>query len=403
MGRNINLQTIFKHFWRIKMKIKITWLAGIFLLAMGIIFVACEGPSQPTVDESNDPNPTGKDPAEITSISPDTAFFKETVTITGSGFDTRPGATLVAFGQRFGEIESITETEIVVKTPVYVGETVVTRVSIAGSEFWSNTLPFTFRDLEPEIIDDEISWPNGVAVDKQWNTYVASVNDEAIYKISPDGEKSTFVEIPTSGAIEFGPDEYLYVCQQWEGKIVRVSPDGGTVEDVVEVAGGDGPIDFDWDADGNMYIVSNWAGIFKFDTGGTQTQVAEIDNPKNIRIYENTLTISDIWNGTIWRFDITETGLENQRAVYEGGSPLGVEMDAVGTLYYTEAWETTLYFQDDAGGGGAMYEGLLETPMHYLTFFDKYMYIVYPGWGDVGVVLRVYVGENQAPNYGRGE
>jgi hypothetical protein len=387
-----------------KMKFKIIWLAGVFLLALGMIFIACEGPDQPVYDSDNpDPNPTGKDPATITTISPDTGFFKETVTITGSGFDTDPNLTTVAFGQRLGTIESITETEIVVKTPVYIGETVKVRVSIRGSEYWSNEVDFTFRELAPELIDDEISWPNGVAVDDDWNTYVASVNDEAIYKITPEGEKSTFVEMPTSGAIEFGPDGYLYVCQQWEGKIVRVSPDGGTVEDVVEVAGGDGPIDFDWDADGNLYIVSNWAGIFKLDTGGTQTQVAEIDNPKSIRIFENTLTISDIWNGTIWQYDITESGLENQTAVYEGDSPLGLEMDALGNLYYTEAWETTLYFQNFDGSSGAMYEGLLETPMHYLTFYNKYMYIVYPGWGDVGVVLRVYVGEDQAPNYGRGE
>jgi sugar lactone lactonase YvrE len=291
----------------------------------------------------------------------------------------------------------------VVKTPVIIGETVKARVSIKGSEFWSNLMDYTFKKLSPEILDDEISWPNGVAVDKDWNTYVASVNDEAIYKITPEGEKSTFAELPTSGAIEFGPDEYLYVCQQWEGKVVRVSPDGATVEDVVEVAGGDGPIDFDWDAVGNMYIVSNWAGIFKVDVGGTQTQVAEIDNPKSIRIFENTLTISDIWNSTIWKYDITESGLENQTAIYEGDSPLGLEMDELGNVYYTEAWQTTLYFQNEDGSGGAMYEEQLETPMHYLTFYDRYMYIVYPGWADVGVVLRVYVGEMQAPNYGRGE
>ncbi len=120
-----------------------------------------------------------------------------------------------------------------------------------------------------------------------------------------------------NGAIHFGPSGYLYVCEQGEGKIVRISPDGGTIEDVVEV--GD-PIDFDWDANMNMYIVSNWSGISKYD-GSEVTELASIDNGKCIRIYEDNLYISDIWNGTIWKFDITADGLENQEAVYEGDSP----------------------------------------------------------------------------------
>ncbi len=66
-----------------------------------------------------------------------------------------------------------------------------------------------------------------------------------------------------------------------------------------------------------------------------------------------------------------------------------------------EAWETSLFTVSAEGDEGVMFEEQLETPMHYLTFFDKAIYVVYPGWGDVGVVLKTYIGVEQAPNYGR--
>jgi len=271
------------------------------------------------------------------------------------------------------------------------------KVGVKGAEFWSNELEFTFKPAV-ERIDEETSWPNGVAVDDEENVYIGSANDGVIYKISTDGEKTEFTQVAVSGAIEFGPDGYLYVCMKGENKIVRVSPDGGTVEDAVLV---DAPIDFDWDADKNMYIVSDGSGIKKYDSTGTLTDVATIGSPKCIRIFGNHLYVSDIWNGNILRYEITASGLENEEVYLEGGSPLGIEFDVDGKLYYTEAWETSIYTVSAEGDEEVLFEGQLETPMHYLTFYGKAIYIVYPGWGDIGVVLKTYIGVEQAPNYGR--
>jgi TPP-dependent 2-oxoacid decarboxylase len=77
-----------------------------------------------------------------------------------------------------------------------------------------------------------------------------------------------------------------------------------------------------------------------------------------------------------------------------------VELDSEGTLYYTPAWETSLYTLKADGTEEILYEGELMTPMRYLTFHDKTMYIVYPGWGDVGMVMSAYIGVQQAPNHG---
>ncbi|MFZ0391561.1 MAG: IPT/TIG domain-containing protein [Calditrichia bacterium] len=381
------------------MKRNKTWvITGLFLI-LAIVFMACEKPDQPVYGEDvPDPNPTGKTAATVDSISPGEAYLKQVVTIYGKNFDSDPVDNLVAFGKRTGKIISATPNQLVVESPNISGETVDVRVAIKGSEFWSNSMSFTFKNAL-ETLNEDILWPNGVAVDAAGNVYVGSAGDEAIYKLASDGTKSVFAaSVPVSGAIEFGPNEYLYVCEQNEGKIVRISPDGSTVEDVVSV---EAPVDFDWDADGNMYIASNSVGIKKMDSGGTVTDVASIGNPKSIRVFENSLYVSDIWEDRILKYDITGSGLENETPVVEGITAAGVELDSTGTLYYTHAWETSIYTLAPDGSEEVLFEGQLETPMRYLSFFGKAIYIVYPGWGDIGKVLKTYIGVEQAVNYGR--
>jgi sugar lactone lactonase YvrE len=154
-----------------------------------------------------------------------------------------------------------------------------------------------------------------------------------------------------------------------------------------------------------MYIVSNGGAIYKYDTSGGLNEVASIGSPKCLRIFENILVVSDIWNGNILRYDITASGLENEQVIYtnEDSGPLGIEFDVNGMLYFSQAWNTSLYVMQPEAGAAVeeIYADQLMTPMHYLTFYGKKMYIVYPGWADVGTTMSAYIGVEQAPNYGR--
>lgn len=387
------------------MKNKILWFAGASLLSLALVFMGCEGPDQPVYDSDHpDPNPPNKNPATVTAINPASGYFAETVTITGTNFNPDPTKDLVKFGNRVGNIMNATTTELTVVTPGIIGDSVDVSVAIAGSEFWSDPVTFFFKPLpeshDLQVIDEEIVWPNGVAVDGDENIYVGSANDEMIYKITPDGDKSEFAAASVSGAIHFGPSGYLYVCQQNDSNIIRISPDGSTSEVVVEV---ESPIDFDWDADGNMFIVSNWSGISKFD-GSELTELVSIDNPKCIRVFEDYVYVSDIWNSTILRYDMTENGLENEEVVYSGDSPLSFDLASNGLMIFIEAWEISLYtlFQDGSLGP-LMYEEELETPMRYIVWHGKYLYIVSTlnaGADGPGKTLKVYIGLEQAPRYG---
>ena len=370
-------------------------ILGVPLLAW-LIFTACEAPNQPTFTAETDPNPTGLSAAAISAIDPAEGYLKDIVTITGSGFNTAPELNLVAFGTRTGTIISATQTELKVQAPNIADETVPVKVAIKGSESWSNEMDFTFK-ATLTVLDEEIAWPNGVDVDDEGNVYVGSATDAIIYKISTDGTKSEFAaNVPVSGAIRFGPQNYLYVCLKNDSKIVRISPDGANVEDVVEAPG---PVYFDWDANGNMYICANDSGIVRFDKSGALTAVADLNTPKSCRVFGNHLYVTNIWDGQIVRFEITADGLTNEEIIYEGTAPVGIEFDIEGTMYYTEAWDVSLYTRKQDGTEEVLYDGELLTPMRYITFNKKTMYIVYPGWGDVGTVMKAYIGVEQAPNY----
>ena len=359
-----------------------------FLVA--VIF-GCEKET-PTAPEAPTP--------EITSIEPDTAYGGEPVIITGRNFNPDPEKNIIIFGGGCTRPDEATNTTLNAIAPIVGGtKTVTVKVWVTRVDctHLSNALDFTFPQIM-RVIDETIAHPMGVAVDEDDNVYVGSQADGAIYKFTPDGVKTKFADAPVSGAIEFGPNNYLYVCEQGEGKIVRISPDGSSVEDVVV---GGSPIDFDWDAAGNMYIVSNWEGIYKYDIAGNLAQEASIGNPKSCRIFENYLYVTDIWASTVWRFEITEDGLQNGEVILTPENPLGIEIDVEGTLYYSKAWEPSIYTLAQDGSEGILFDGQLMTPIRYMTYYGKTMYMVYPGWTGVGKVMSAYIGVEQAPNYGR--
>jgi sugar lactone lactonase YvrE len=373
------------------------WVAG-FLCIMGLIWMACELPSQPEYGPDNpDPNPASRQAATITGIDPAEGYLQQEVTISGTGFDSTPDFNFVAFGQKTARVVAASDTHLTVITPNIAGETVTVRVAVKGSVAWSNEVDFLFKEAL-NIIADDINWPMGVEADDDGNVYVGSASDEVIYRIAPDGTRSEFAGVPVSGAIGWGPGNYLYAALSWEGKVVRISPDGSTVEDVVEA---EGVVDFDWDASGNMFLLQNWGmGISMFD-GSEVTQVFESeDELKSCRIFGDNLYVTAIWSSSIIRFPITAGALGDGEVVYEGDSPVGLEFDSEGTMYFTEAWETSLYTIKQDGTEETLFEEQLMTPMRYLTFHGKLLYIVYPGWADIGEVMSVYIGIEQAPNYG---
>ncbi len=370
-----------------------------FIAVLGFMLNSCDQLKHTVYGSDNpDPNPTGQGPAVITEITPSEGYLKDIITINGSGFSNVADENLVSFGQLVGTIISASTTSLQVETPDLTGQTVEVKVAIKGSEFWSNSGEFTFKDAIQYVTTD-INWPMGVDADDDGNVYIGSAGDGVIYKIDTNDNMTVFAEVGPSGAIRFGPEKWLYVCQSWDGTVTRISPDGSTSEEYAAV---EGVRDIDWDGSGNTYILQGSGGVVRIDPSGNQLQAVEDGTyggeTKSCRIFGDYFYFTEIWGSTLWRMDITANGLENPVAVYEGNSPVGIEIDENGTVYFTEAWETTLYtLNPDDLSVNALFEGELMTPMRYLNYVKKIIYIVFPGWGGIGEVMSVFIGIPQAP------
>ena len=357
--------------------------------------------------DNPDPNPPGTPAAVLTSVEPDSGYPGASVVITGTGFNPVASENMVKIGTFVVDVTAATATQLTVTAPSSSGMLDV-MVAPRGAEEWSNALQFNLLSYITEItnpevvtiVDETIDWINGVDQDDAGNVYVGSQLDGAIYKIDPALDQTLFASVPVAGAIHFGPEGYLYVCEQKDDKIVRISPDGTTIEDVVAV---NNPVDFDWDADGNMYIIENQANIHILPPGGSLSEVASgLGSPKCLRIFEDYLYVTHVWSAKLTRFQITGNGLGPEEPYYTNNNPLGIEFDKKGVMYVTDAWQTTIFLYAPGGAAEAtIYEDELETPMHYMSFNGEYIYVVFPGWGGAGKVLRVYAGVEQAPRYGR--
>ncbi len=85
--------------------------------------------------------------------------------------------------------------------------------------------------LKRSSLLETIQAPTGVAADKNGNIYIASFSQNAVYKITPQNIKTTFVgPANLSGPVGIAIDEdnNIYIANYTKGNIIKAEPDGKT-------------------------------------------------------------------------------------------------------------------------------------------------------------------------------
>jgi DNA-binding beta-propeller fold protein YncE len=90
--------------------------------------------------------------------------------------------------------------------------------------------------------------PNGIAIDRGGNIYVADASKHVVQKLAPDGNVIAEWKGPPPGfygprRIAIGPDESVYVLDQGRTRIVKLSPDGQVLATWGSKGNGDGQFD----------------------------------------------------------------------------------------------------------------------------------------------------------------
>jgi hypothetical protein len=269
------------------------------------------------------------------------------------------------------------------------------------------------------IYRDDFGSTWGIEFDKDGNCYVVDGDDWAVYKITPEGDKTVYAEVSGGpGDIAFDRDGYLYQCNVWDGEIYKVSPGGGDYE----VFTNEIPMPFsvDWDESGNMYVVGTWDGIYRITPGGeiSQLDVGEFWHGGDVKVFEGYLYWGDAgdWgDGPNWikKAPITPDGVGAPEIVYEDPDwsgdyiwgPHGINIDIEGNVYAVSRYpgECPNLSRFNTDGTAEVIVELPTTNNKFIAFWGKDAYIT-TGWegGGEGEVFKVYVGIEGAPPYAWG-
>lgn len=231
----------------------------------------------------------------VTALNPPASALAgvTTVTITGTNFSPTLAENQVFFDATPAAILTASATQLTVRAPNLVKDTVQVRVSVFKSDKYSEARQYRLlaavSDFGGLAKTDE---PYAVTADAQGNVYV-SISASGVKKITPDGVKSDYAShaagVTKWSAMKIGPGGVLY-----SARILRViyqTPAGGGAPVIWVTGSAIGNIyDMDFDAQGNV-----WAG-------GNNTSVYRVKQDKSIKAFPFTCNARSmrVFNGHLY-------------------------------------------------------------------------------------------------------
>jgi hypothetical protein len=406
----------------------------IFTLAVSllILYNCSEEPTKSLYDPNykpDQPNPV------IESVEPAGGTFSGIgeVTINGQNFSSNSATVHVYFDGIKADLISTSETEIKAVAPVVAGDSVVIKVRIDGAILFGEFSPYKLEVAVREYGGvNYVSDAYGVACDQFENLYV-SLGEGRIIKITPEEEQEDYVADAGGfyGALKMGPGGKLYGIRT---RFLYESPVGGGSIDRATGRLLKRPIDFDFDQHDNIFYAAT-EGIYLIRQDFTDTLAIEYPdiNLSTIRIYNDYVYVGGVYTGAgtpdvrigVWRnqilsangqlgatenvFNMEEyynatAGVPEIRTITfaeDGDLYIGVDSTSVSeaiTVVRPSAGDE--YLPDNAE---ALFEVLLIPPATVFCWgMDQYLYVNRRSNSDPEkVLLRLTMGKNTAPYYGR--
>ena len=235
-------------------------LIGILLLIGLIGLVVLVGCKEDPPASVFDPNVVAAPTPQLTSISP--AGFGwagvSVITLTGTNFSAVMEKNLVFFDATPGTVIQASATQLQVKVPLYVKDSITVRVAVNQANEYSPPLKYTLKAAVTEFSKFQtFEEPWATTVDSGGNVYVSLISAGAgagIKKIAPDGTRSDFAVsggVTKFSALKIGPGGDIYAARLARA-IYRIPAAGGTPALWMQITG---TIlsDLDFDPDGNIW------------------------------------------------------------------------------------------------------------------------------------------------------
>ncbi len=256
--------------------------------------------------------PVSQSPPAVSTISPATGLAGVTVlTLTGSNFSATMGNNIVYFDNIPAAITQASATQLTVKAPNLVKDSINVRVAVIGNERLSTTYYYTLLPAIEEYggfgATDE---PWSIEVDNNDNVFVSlsiSGVGVGIKRIAPDGSVTDYS--PGGGgivkwtAMKFGPGGELFTARLIPA-IYSVPPGGGTATIWLSRGGLGSVYDLDFDPQGNIWAAGNNTAVYRVRSDKSVTSFPFTMNVRAIRVNGGYLYVGGLKDTTesVWRF-----------------------------------------------------------------------------------------------------
>ncbi len=412
------------------------FLVILSILMLSLFLLQCAEEPQKSLYDLNPNYPVKPNPT-VNGVEPASAYAGITeVTIFGTNFDPSDNYThtRVFFGGKKAEIVSVTTTEIHCIVPVIGGDSLIIKVQVDGAMQFGESQPYKVEFAQQDGYGgitgafDAYS----LAVDLSENLY-ASLGEGKILKVTPEEEQADFVIVKSGQSfrtMKMGPGGVLYA-----GRTIYLYQFTESTKDSIRL--GKAINDFDFDENLNIYYSTKFA-IYSIDQNKNERLAASYPDylVNSLRVYNGYVYVAGKYNLTpgspdsvksgIWRNPILNTSgdLGSKELVFDWNSYYGTGTVGIpdilaitfaddGDLYVgadsTDISDAITVISPDGNGrylpenASPLYSAVLLPPAtNFMWGNSQYLYVNRRSLsGEYRTVVRVTMGKNSAPYYGR--
>lgn len=388
-------------------------LVGLLLIALAVMSGCKEDPPTSLYDDPTTNVGTAPQPV-VSAVDPPGAALAgvTTVTISGSNFSAVKDENIVYFDATKANILSASATQLVVRAPTLVKDSVTLRVMVYKAVLSSTPRQYKLLAAVTEYGNlGKLEDPYAIATDAAGNMYV-SISGSGVKKVTPDGTRTDYsahaAGVTKWSAMKIGPAGVLYTARIL--RVIYQVPAGGGAPVIWVTGSSIGNIyDMDFDASGNLWAGGNNPAIYRIKQDKSVKQFPFTCNARSIRVYDGYLYVGGKVDTTegVWRAQIISSDslgafekFFDFSAKYPGYAVNAVTFAADGDMYIGTDAPEALIVVHPSKAAEPLYPGLFSPTTLLFTWGnadDLYMIRTLNN----PRLLRVTMLKNGAPYYGK--
>ncbi len=400
----------------------------IFIIVISIMSLAeFSGCKEDEPTSLYDPNYSSRAQPVVDSISPSGGALAgiDIITVYGKNFSAVKTENTIYFDIQKGIIQTASATQLSVKVPTLVKDSVAVKVSVAGADKFSAIKIYKLIGAVSEFgAFKSFEEAYGIACDQTGNLYVsmlASNSGIGIRKYTPAGDTSKYApkgsELFWSG-IKVGPGGLLYTCR---GLTAVFTVSQGVASSLYKVIpGSKGLSDLDFDKNLNIWTAGDDTAVYRINKTDKSIQpFSFVGNVRTIRVYNDFVYVGGKVDSieAVWRAPINSSGdlgaftkyfdLSAQPGYgFNGPSVNAITFNTEGDMYVgTSSVDAVLLVKAGSLTMSPFYQGLFVPQSTVFAWGSgSTLYITRRTDGtSTNVIIKVNTQKISAPYYGRGD